>query len=146
MIRLKRFKLDHGRTTLYLLRFFKAEVHIVVKGRRVMMGDHGLNLPYWFMPSFYASHWRYRWRYSPLPVYWSRYSRDCDHCSAEWVERHPNGWTAYSSYCAALDGAEGPERFTAITRSEYLAERGHTNQRDHIMEAHEDGHPYSVGE
>ena len=79
-------------------------------------------------------HWLYKWRWSPFPVYWDRYSRDCDQLAVEWCERHPNGWTAYSSYCAALDNAEGPEHFNRITKREYEQNKDYCKRRDHAAE------------
>jgi hypothetical protein len=103
-----------------------------------------MTTPQWF--TTLSHHWAYRWRWSPFPIYWDRYSRDCDHCAATWCERHPNGWTAYRSYCDALDYAEGPEHFSRITKAEYLKYKDQHTFRDHILEAHENGHPHSVAE
>jgi len=80
------------------------------------------------------SHWQYKWRYSPFPIYWERYSRDCDQFAVEWVERHPNGAAAYRSYCDALDGAEGPERFFRISKREWEQNKNWRHERDHAAE------------
>ena len=78
--------------------------------------------------------WHYKWRYSPFPIYWERYSRDCDQYAVEWCERHPTGWAAYSSYCDAMDNAEGPERFYRISKADYLRNKDHHSERDHAAE------------
>lgn len=93
---------------------------------------HVFSRPKWF--ATVAHHWLYKWRWSPFPVYWDRYSRDCDQFAVEWCERHPNGWKAYASYCDALDNAEGPELFSPITKADWQAHKDERHTRDHAAE------------
>lgn len=81
-----------------------------------------------------AYQWRYRWRWSPFPIYWERYSRDCDQFAVEWCERQPNGWTAYKVYWDAKENAEGPEIFNWRTKAFYEAHKDERFTRDHAAE------------
>jgi len=71
-------------------------------------------------------------------------STDCDHCYSAYATKHRNIYAFKSFVEMCYDNAEGAQSFTRMSKKEYLEERDHAVSRDYIMEAHEDGHPYSV--
>ena len=72
--------------------------------------------------------------HTPFPVYYERYSRDCDMVEATWFERHPNGWTARAARQNAYEYAEGLEEFRPISRAAYKRNMGVVHKRDLVAE------------
>lgn len=130
----KRFALDQGRKKLYVIILLGLPITYDTGRGELLFGGKGMFINRWLRKSHYAWLWSQKWRYSPLPVYWSRYSRDCDQYSVSWYERHSNGWKAYRAYCDALDNAEGPEHFHRVKRAEYEEYKNEGHTRDHAAE------------
>jgi len=71
------------------------------------------------------------------------WGRDCDHCESDGVSTMPATKKAFEQAEADMyDNAEEPCTMYPITEAEAAEFR--PTFRDHIMEAFEDGHPYSV--
>ncbi len=72
-------------------------------------------------------------------------STDCDHYHVEYAMEFKNrkAWIQFSE-CDIYDDVEGPTWVERITKEEYLELKNDRVERDYVMEAHEDGHPYSV--
>jgi len=75
---------------------------------------------------------------------WVRaWSRDCDHCTSTSIFQIEASWNAYDDRLNMMyDDAEGPCSLTVISEEQAIEFK--PEFRDHILEAHEDGHPYSV--
>lgn len=69
-------------------------------------------------------------RCTPWPVYFYRYSRDCDLMECEWYDRFPNGWTAIKAMDDSYENAEGPERWARVSRSTYQEYANYFKKRD----------------
>jgi hypothetical protein len=75
-------------------------------------------------------------------VYYYFESTDCDHTSVGYPIKYKNIQTAIVSINDAYDNAEGATYFSRITKAEY--DENERYNRDLVLEAHEDGHPYNI--
>jgi hypothetical protein len=77
-------------------------------------------------------------------VYGWHGSSDCDHCHVEYPIEFKNRKAFYEFSVDMWDGAEGNQSLYRITKAQYLECKNERVERDYVMEAHEDGHPYNV--
>lgn len=90
----------------------------------------------------FCSEWAHR--LDPRPQYFWYSSTDCDHVHIEHTVSYKNGWAAHKAITAEYEQAEGPTSFSPLTKKEWREAAGIQVHRDYVLEAHEDGHPYSV--
>lgn len=115
----------------------------IVIGKKVIVLDVSfivgkyLNIKYWF------KYHKPLMRLNPFPIYYIEDSRDCDHVRSCSSSKAKNGWNYVARRNSAYENAEGPTSIYRISKKEYKTFTSYT--RDYIAEAHEDGHPYSVG-
>ena len=78
----------------------------------------------------------------PWPIYYINDGRDCDHVRVIAAHKARNGLEFLRGCDSIYEHAEGPEYIWRVSKAEY--EVHETSRRDYLMEAYEDGHPYSV--
>tara|TARA_R110000851_G_scaffold186113_1_gene335413 strand:- start:72 stop:494 length:423 start_codon:yes stop_codon:yes gene_type:complete len=79
---------------------------------------------------------------NPFNVYYIVDSRDCDHCRTITAHKAPNGYDYLMGRDIDYQDAEGPVSHRVVSRAEFEAHEA--SFKDYILEAYENGHPYSV--